>query len=184
MSAKTWRHWQFVFALTYSIFLISGAIPSRWLPNDWQSGFTEFSRFQFFRLRIMPGMGVFNFQESFYQFQSIGGCVKIDVQTKAGKIETPDDYPCPRQKPTYTFFQTPSRNFFLNLTNFAVYRSDKPPELNTYARATAEYYCRKFNGEKAVLQFTIYYQDLVSRAIMSQPSPSLSIDCAILRSLP
>lgn len=184
MGARTSRNLQFAFALIYSFFLVSGAVPSSWLPKKWQPGITDFYNFQFYSLRIMPGMGVFNFQEDFHQFQPMGGCLKVDVETSDGQIKTPEDYPCPRQKPAYTFFQDPSRNFFLILTFFGVYWSEKPPAANIYARAIAEYYCRKYRGQKADVQFTIYYQDLLNRAVMSQPSPRLPIDCADLRSLP
>lgn len=182
MSTNTSRSLQFAFALVYSVFLVAGAIPYSWLPLKWQPGFTEFTKFQFQRFRIVPGLGVFNFSEEFYPLQPIGGCVKVEVKTIDGRIERSNDYPCPLQKKAYSVHQDPLRSFFLTLTNFAVYQGEKVDDKNPFARAVGEYYCRKFGGEKATVQFTIYYQDLLNRSISSLPMNQVSLDCAILRS--
>lgn len=178
---KCWRRLQFMFAFSFSCFLIAGAIPHRWLPRSWRPAAASFSRFQFERLRVLPGVGVFNFTKELNPLQPTGSCIEMDVRTRDGKIQRFEDFKCPNPKGVYTFFQNPSRTFYYNLSSHGANATLHPHTESLFVKAIAEYYCRKFDGESTVVRFITHYQNLLNRNTVTMPSVPQAINCSLLR---
>lgn len=180
MNTKLSRNLQFIFAVSYAAFLIAGAIPRQWLPKSWQPAMYQFSQFQTHSVRIMPGIGVFNFTESLNPFQPVSSCIEVQVKTADGKVKAFTDFPCPLRKGAYSLLQDTSRIFYMNLagagSGVEPTQNDSLPVL-----ATAEYFCRKFDGQTAIIRFPVRYQNLMNGILMDWPTRSHVVDCAILR---